>query len=133
MEDMEAFSNSCMMYITGQPNEFTNHQSAIMWVLSYMAEGSALEWRDEYLAEMSLNDGVLRHKTLKTFFETIKEEFGNPDRQSTKVYKLCTIMQGDHTVDKHVQSFKKAVHRSGYSGFSLIKEFKHSLNNHLRE
>jgi hypothetical protein len=133
MEDTEVFSNSCMMYIAGQPNEFTNHQSVIMWVLSYMSEGSALEWRDEYLAEMSVNNWVLRHETLDAFFETIKEEFSDPDRQSTKAYKLHAMMQGDHPADEHVQSFKKAACGSSYSGFAHIEEFKCSLNNCLRE
>jgi hypothetical protein len=133
MDETELFTDSCMMYIAGQPNDFGNHQTAIMWVLSYMKGGLALEWRDEYLAEMSQNDGVVKHMTLDMFFETLKEEFSNPDRWLTKVYKLCTMIQGDQVVDKHVQSFKKAVHGSDYSRFALIEEFKCSLNNHLRE
>ena len=67
-------------------------------------------------------------ETLQAFFEAVQEEFGDPDRQSTKIYKLCMIMQGDKTVDEHVQSFKKAACGSGYSGYTLVEEFKQSLN-----
>ena len=69
----------------------------------------------------------------RPFFEAVQEEFGDPDRRSTKIYKLRTIMQGDKTADEHVQSFKKAVHGLGYSGYALMEEFKCSLNAQLRE
>ena len=36
-------------------------------------------------------------------------------------------------MDEHVQSFKKAACRSGYSGYALMEEFKRSLNTRLRE
>ena len=61
---------------------------------------------------------------MQAFFDAVQEEFRDPDWQSTKIYKLHTIMQGDKTVDEHVQSFKKAACRSGYSSYTLMEEFK---------
>jgi hypothetical protein len=55
-----------------------------------------------------MDKGVLKHATLDAFLETLKEEFGDPDKQLMKIYKLCTLVQGDHTTDEHVQTFKKA-------------------------
>jgi hypothetical protein len=45
MDETESFVNSCTMYILGQANNFPTDRSTIMWVLSYMQGGSALEWR----------------------------------------------------------------------------------------
>ena len=42
-------------------------------------------------------------------------------------------MQRDKTVDEHVQSFKKAACRLGYSSYTLVEEFKCLLNMWLRE
>jgi hypothetical protein len=131
MDKMEAFINSCTMYIVGQANDFLTDRSAIMWVLSYMQSRLALEWRDDYLEDME--KGVPKHAMLQAFFETLKEEFSNPDKQATKIYKLRTLVQGDHTADKHVQTFKKAARGAGYYGNALIKEFKRSLHSRLRE
>ena len=39
---------------------------------------------------------------------TIKEEYGDPDKLVTKIYKLRTITQGDHTADKHMHTLRKA-------------------------
>ena len=93
--------------------------------------GSAREWRDEYLE--TVEHGKPQHKMLEDFFNTIKEEFGDPDKQATKIYKLRTITQGDHTADEHVLAFRKAARSSGYGGEALIEEFKRSLNSRLRE
>ena len=47
--------------------------------------------------------------------------------------KICTMMQGDRTVDEHVQDFEKAALEAGYEGFSLIVEFKQSLHPTLKK
>ena len=73
------------------------------------------------------------NKKVQDLFDAIQEEFSDPDRQSTKNYKLCTITQGDKTANEHVQSFKKAACGSGYSGYALVEEFKCSLNAQLRK
>jgi hypothetical protein len=131
MDETEAFINSCTMYIVGQANNFPTDRAAIMWVLSYMQSRSALEWRDDYLEDME--KGVLKHTTLQAFFDMLKEEFGDPDKQATKIYKLHTLVQGDHTTDEHVQTFKKAMRGAGYHRNALIKEFKRLFNSRLRE
>jgi hypothetical protein len=131
MDETEVFINSCTMYIVGQANNFLTDRATIMWVLSYMQSGSALEWRDDYLKDME--KGVPKHATLEAFFEMLKEEFSDPDKQAMKIYKLCTLVQGDHTADEHVQTFKKATRGAGYYGNVLIKEFKCSLHSRLRE
>ena len=106
MDETESFVNACTMYILGQANDFPDETVAIMWVLSYMKEGSARKWRDEYLE--TVENGKPQHKTLEDFFDTIKEEFGDPDKWATKIYKLCTITQGERTADEHVLAFRKA-------------------------
>ena len=47
--------------------------------------------------------------------------------------KICTMMQGDKMVDKHVQDFEKAALEAGYEGFPLIVKFKWLLHPALRK
>ena len=130
MDETESFVNACTMYILGQVNNFPDETMAIMWVLSYMKEGLAREWRNEYLE--TVENGKPRQKMLEDFFTMIKEEFGDPDKRATKIYKLHTITQGERMVDEHVLAFRKAAWSSGY-GEALIEEFKRSLNSRLHE
>ena len=129
MDATESFINGCTMYVVGQANDFPDDTAAIMWVLSYMKEGSAREWHNEYLETM--NRAKPRHTMLEEFFDTLKEEFGDPDWKATKIYRLRTIQQGDQTADEHVLAFKKIARSSGYSRDALTEEFKRSLNGWL--
>ena len=106
MDETESFVNACTMYILEQANNFPDETTAIMWVLSYMKEGSAREWHNEYLE--TVEKGKPQHSTLEDFFVMIKEEFGDPDKWATKIYKLHTITQGERTTDEHVLAFRKA-------------------------
>ena len=47
--------------------------------------------------------------------------------------KVQTMMQGDKTVEEHVQDFEKAALEAGYEGFPLIVEFKRSIHPVLRK
>ena len=81
MDETESFINACTMYILGQVNDFPNKTTVIMWVLSYMKEGSAQEWHDEYLE--TVKKGKPQHNMLEGFFTMNKEKFGDPDKQAT--------------------------------------------------
>jgi len=135
MDDTESFINVCTMYVVGQANNFPDDTAAIMWVLSYMKEGSAREWRDEYLVTM--NYGKPCHTTLEEFFNTLKEEFSDPDQKAIKIYRLHTIQQGNRTADEHVLAFKKIARSLGYSGDALTEELQqqdpHRDANNLRK
>jgi hypothetical protein len=74
------------MCIMGQANDFPTDRAAIIWVLSYMQSGLALEWRDDYLKEMESR--APKHVMLQTFFDMLKEEFDNPNKHTMKIYKL---------------------------------------------
>ena len=131
MDEMESSVNACTMYILGQVNDFPDETVAIMWVLSFMKEGLAREWRDKYLETME--NGKPQHKMLEDFFTTIKKEFGDPDKRAIKIYKLHTITQGERTVDEHMLMFRKVARSSGYGGEALMEEFKRSLNSWLHK
>ena len=131
IDETELFINAYWMFICRHPNDFPSERTAIIWAVSYMNQGSACKWHDDYLEDAK--EGNYQFDMLQAFFEAVQEGFGDPDRQFTKIYKLCTIMQGDKMADKHVQSFKKAAHGSGYSGYALMEEFKCSLKMQLRE
>ena len=47
--------------------------------------------------------------------------------------KICTIMQEDKTVNKHVQDLEKAALEAGYKEYPLIIEFKQSLHPALKK
>ena len=61
---------------------------------------------------------------LEEFFDTLKEEFGDPDQKATQIHKLRTIQQGNRTADEHVLAFKKIARSSGYTRDALTELLK---------
>jgi len=62
----------------------------------------------------------------------IDRKFGDMDKRTIQSLKIRTIQQGDRLADEHVQEFEKAALEAGYEGYSLVVEFKYSLNAGLR-
>ncbi|KAF8072128.1 hypothetical protein FPV67DRAFT_1667568 [Lyophyllum atratum] len=136
MEDAKAFENSCKLYIGGRPWGFTNANNTIFWVLSFMREGLAVEWRDNLIEEMNeahANNEPLPCSGMDEFWVLFQEDFGDPNVQSTKIMQLRTIEQGSDTMEQHVQKFKQAARNSGFHGIPLVEEFKRSINDGLRD
>ena len=71
---------------------------------------------------------MLAIQTVEELFAKIRQEFGEFDEESRKVDELRVLEQGEKTMDKYVQEFRKATRRSGYKEKALVEEFKRGLN-----
>ena len=130
-DDMESFINEYCLYVNGCKLEFPNEDVKIYWILSYMQTGSVKTWHDYVVALMfkrqqlfSMSDELLRE---------IDQKFSDMDKRTMQSLKIRTMQQGDKSVDEHIQDFEKAALEAGYEGYSLVVEFKHSLNLGLRK
>ena len=54
----------------------------------------------------------------------IKKEFRGSDEKLVKVAELQKLEQGNKTIEKFMQEFRRAARRSRYEGCPLIEEFK---------
>ncbi|KAG6913243.1 hypothetical protein DXG01_008453 [Tephrocybe rancida] len=131
MTDALPFLHSCQLYIKGRPEEFSDDRTTIYWICSFMQEGAAVEWRDNLIEAGEA--GEQAPNTLEEFWAVFEADFGDPDRRSTKIMKLRTMVQGSRTMDEHVQDFKKVARSSGYLGVALVEEFKRSIHKAIRE
>ena len=67
---------------------------------------------------------ALWYNTADELLQEIQRRFSDTDKHTTMSLKICTMMQGDKSVDEHVQDFEKTALEAGYEGFPLIVEFK---------
>jgi hypothetical protein len=135
MMETKSFVQACLMYLMTRSSEFSGEKSKMLWVLSYMQEGTVLKYREAFLS-VALREASVwgwPKDSLDELITNIKTMFGNPNKKDTKVFTTMTITQGEKTADEHVQDFKLAVYDSGYKGVALIYEFKCLLTKGLRE
>ena len=76
---------------------------------------------------------TLWYNTADELLQEIQRQFSNMDKRATMSLKIRTMMQGDKTVDEHVQDFEKAALEAGYEGYPLIVKFKQSLHPTLQK
>ena len=71
---------------------------------------------------------TLWYNMVDELLQKIQHQFSDMDKRATMLLKICTMMQGDKSVDEHMQDFEKVALEAGYEGFLLIVEFKRSLH-----
>jgi len=71
---------------------------------------------------------------VEKFLTDLKQGFGKGDNKMVmvKIAKLKKVEQGEKTMEKFVQEFKRVVRRSGYEGRPLIEKFKRGINRVIR-
>ena len=79
-----------------------------------------------------LKIGKIEYKTVEKFLISLKNEFGGGKGESVKVAELRKLKQGEKTMKRFVQEFKRALRGSRYERRPLVKEFKRGINGAIR-
>ena len=119
----------CRLYLRMKMREMTVEEQ-VQWVLSYVQGGSVDVWKENMMEE--LKTGKMEYKTVEKFLISLKNEFGGGKGESVRVAELRKLKQGERTMKKFVQEFKRAVRGSGYERRPLVEEFKRGINGVIR-
>ena len=74
----------------------------------------------------------MEYETAEEFLTDIRKEFGERDKEVTKVVKLRRLEQREKTIEEFVQEFKRVARGSRYEERPLVKEFKRGMNGVIR-
>ncbi|KAF7762544.1 hypothetical protein Agabi119p4_9137 [Agaricus bisporus var. burnettii] len=83
--------------------------------------------------EMIKNEEDEAPASMEELFDSLRNNFGDADEESTAVGNLRLIEQGSKSTEEHVQEVKRIARDSGYKGRALIEEFKRSLSGRIRK
>ena len=68
----------------------------------------------------------------REFLLKLKKEFGGEDKELAKVEELKRMEQGEKTMEKFTQKFKRVARESRYEGRLLVEEFKREMSRAIR-
>ena len=132
---VKAFLQECLVYIDINEDIYTTDKLKIGFVLSYMNEKEARDWRELYLE--NLEDpvtGRLVYPTFGTFLTEVRKAFWSADRIQDALCKLENLKQGKKTAEQVVTEFKQLIGQAGLTTRSasdnihLISLFRKALN-----
>jgi hypothetical protein len=94
------FLKECNIYFNGKSEEFkdstgTDEQKRIWFVLSYMKEGLADTWQDDYI-EKTTKDSVKKYKTWAEMRQVLEEEFKDVNSGKNARDSIARLRQGNN-------------------------------------
>lgn len=101
-----AFVNSCRLYMTLCPQQFTNDVIRVNWVLSFMKKGRAARFAARALCHETTH-GLLLYSSYASFETCILKEFCPQDKamHAVTVLESQQYFQGRCTMEEYIDDF----------------------------
>jgi hypothetical protein len=108
------FLQDCLGYLDMNQSIYNTDQLKIGFILSYMNDGEAANWKEYYLNTLEdPNTGMPNFPTLVTFLADIRKAFRAADRVRDAVNRLETLRQGKKTAEELNTEFLQIVGQAG--------------------
>ena len=104
-DKLDDFLMEVEMYIQINDEIYDSDKKKIIFALSYMKEGTAALWKQNFWVTENLDDSVIPW-TWKRFKDMLKASFAPPDRPGEALTRLVIKRQGSQTADKFIADFK---------------------------
>ena len=126
--ELNKFLQDVLVYLTVNKEVYNNDKKKIMYLLSFMTEGDAASWKEEFLAwkikEAKKNDTDLKLGTFKEVKEMIKKSFKPFDGPGDALEEMKRLrMANNSNNNEHVTKFKMLVTQSSLSDSTAVMDF----------
>jgi len=131
---IKTFIQECNVYLLVNRKIYNTDESKIAFVLSYLTDKEALQWKEQYIDSITTADGDLTFPTYTIFLETLKEAFKPVDQTRDAMHKLTLLKQGSRPVEEMITEFRLLTGQAGLGSSStsdhlhLIGLFRKALN-----
>jgi hypothetical protein len=92
-DDLDNFIQDCMLYLTLNRAVYETDEKQIIYMLSYMTEGTARAWKEAFVREV-INSPIINVGSLKQFTVDLKKGFEASDSEGDARAKLRQLKQG---------------------------------------
>ena len=126
--ELNKFLQDILVYLTVNREVYNNDEKKIAYLLSFMTEGDAASWKEEFLAhkidEAEKNNTDLKLGTFKEVKETIRKSFELFDGPGDTLKEMKRLrMANNSNINEHIAKFKMLVTRSSLSDSTAVMDF----------
>ena len=126
-EDLRKFLQEIKIFLLGNADTYPSDLDKILFVLSYMSEGNANSWKEEFFdsaEQISAQTGTtLTLGTYKNFIAEIEKDFSPYDAPKDAIYKMKELKLGKSSIEEHVSKFKMLVTKSKLAKNDAVAEY----------
>jgi len=126
-EDLRKFLQEIKIYLLANADAYPNDLDKILFVLSYMSEGDANSWKEEFFdsaEQTSAQAGTtLALGTYKNLITEIEKDFSPYDAPKDAIYEMREMKLGKASIEEHVSKFKMLVTKSKLAKNDAVSEY----------
>ena len=132
-KDYQDFKRECLLYILANKRVFLSHKKKILFVLSYLKEGTTVVWAENWVTQYTDNDdNIYCLDTFQAFMDQLEKLFEDSSKKETAIQRLRQLKQGSKSANVFFQQFKilktKAGLKNKVYNTVLIDLLQYSLN-----
>src|ERR1700678_3170158 len=120
--DLNNFIQDCMLYLSLNRAVYETDEKQIIFMLSYMTEGSARAWKEAFVRDV-INTPTNDFGSLKQFTVDLKKAFEASDLEGDARAKLRQLKQGIDSVDDYVAQFRILAGKARMTDDAALTEY----------
>jgi hypothetical protein len=126
-EDLRKFLQEIKIYLMANKHIYTKDQDKILFVLSYMCEGDAASWKEEFFESKEQLD-PFDLGTYDDLVKAITKDFSPYDAPKDALYEMRELKFSNGSIEEHVSKFKMLVTKSRLEKNDVVAEmFRETL------
>src|ERR1700678_3477617 len=121
-DDLDNFIQDCTLYLTLNRAVYETDEKKIIFMLSYMTEGTARAWKEAFVRDI-INSPKNDFGSLKQFTIDLKKAFEASDSEGDARAKLRQLKQGKDSVDDYVAQFRILAGKARMTDNAALTEY----------
>ena len=126
-DDLRRFLQEVKIYLMANKHVYSTDQDKVLFVLSYMSEGDAASWKEEFF-ETKEQATPFDLGTYDALLTKITTDFSPYDAPKDAIYEMKELKLGNNSIEEHVSKFKMLVTKSKLEKNDAVAEmFRETL------
>lgn len=126
-EDLRKFLQEVKLYLLANRDIYPTNLDKVLFVLSYMSEGDANSWKEEYV-DTAEQKAAQENKdmdlgTYDEFIKQLTKDFSPYDAPKDAIYEMKEMKLGNTSIEEHVSKFKMLVTKSRLEKNDAVAEY----------
>jgi len=126
-DDLRKFLQEIKIYLMANGDAYPTNQDKVLFVLSYMSEGDANSWKEEFIdtkeQTAAQNNTELALGTYSELIKEITKDFSPYDAPKDAIYEMKELKLGNNSIEEHVSKFKMLVTKSKLAKNDAVAEY----------
>ena len=126
-EDLRKFMQEIKIYLLANADAYPADMDKILFVLSYMSEGDANSWKEEFFdsaeQKAAQNGTTFTLGKYDDLIKAIEKDFSPYDAPKDAIYEMKGLKMGNMSIEEHVSKFKMLVTKSRLDKNDAVVEY----------